>query len=210
MHLYIFKGAGLVTRNYEAFSPCDTSASNTNNTSASNTNNTNASNETSEIEAGHESTIYKQNKHSEMTTNKYLLHNIAPSHIELSQHVVTQLQENLTDQFKDHILEGINITADSFYSSQGRHDPNFYDDNESLLNQIKDKYPAARSVEMETYQLFHLSLPTCSKTPIFSTAASIILVNRGNEDTLDMESLDLLERQGGIAILKAITTFKLE
>ena len=57
----------------------------------------------------------------------------------------------------EQVLEGINLTADSFYSSQGRVDSSFEDHNETLLQDVVQTYPKAVSLEMETFQLFHLA-----------------------------------------------------
>ena len=57
----------------------------------------------------------------------------------------------------DEVLEGVNLTADSFYSSQGRIDPAFDDHNDTLLDDLAAAHPKAVSLEMETFQLFHLA-----------------------------------------------------
>lgn len=49
------------------------------------------------------------------------------------------------------------VTADSFYSSQGRTDPNFTDHNSTLIDEIIGLYPDTGSFQMETYQLYVLS-----------------------------------------------------
>jgi uridine phosphorylase len=55
------------------------------------------------------------------------------------------------------VLEGVNFTADSFYSSQGRLDDSFADHNATLLDDLVRAQPQATSLEMETFQLFHLA-----------------------------------------------------
>lgn len=45
------------------------------------------------------------------------------------------------------------VTADSFYSSQGRIDPSFADHNSTLVDEIIELYPDTGSFQMETYQL---------------------------------------------------------
>ncbi|KAI8872218.1 hypothetical protein GQ42DRAFT_161475 [Ramicandelaber brevisporus] len=55
------------------------------------------------------------------------------------------------------VVVGLNATADSFYSSQGRTDTAFDDRNEALFDAIRTKYPAAQTLEMETFMLYHLA-----------------------------------------------------
>ncbi|CAG8542297.1 13686_t:CDS:2 [Gigaspora margarita] len=56
------------------------------------------------------------------------------------------------------IIQGLNATCDSFYSSQGRHDENFEDYNNGLIETIRTKYPEeAESLEMETFMLYYLA-----------------------------------------------------
>lgn len=42
----------------------------------------------------------------------------------------------------------VNASADSFYSSQGRTDPSFYDANDTLLESIVDKVPNVSTLEV--------------------------------------------------------------
>ncbi|CAG8518558.1 9211_t:CDS:2 [Funneliformis mosseae] len=55
------------------------------------------------------------------------------------------------------IFTGINACTDSFYSSQGRLDDNFLDENHEVLSSIFQKYPNAQTMDMETFTLYHLS-----------------------------------------------------
>ena len=52
---------------------------------------------------------------------------------------------------KDKVKGVMNCTADSFYCSQGRPDPNYEDLNEDLIDELKEKYPEAVTLEMETF-----------------------------------------------------------
>ena len=53
--------------------------------------------------------------------------------------------------------EGLNASADSFFSSQGRPDPNFDDRNACVLDDLLHRHPTTSSLEMETFHLFHLA-----------------------------------------------------
>ncbi|CAG8611719.1 4465_t:CDS:2, partial [Racocetra fulgida] len=66
---------------------------------------------------------------------------------------------------------GLNATCDSFYSSQGRLDENFVDNNKELFKSICTKYPDVESLEMETFMLFYLAkcstdAPYCSQRKV--------------------------------------------
>ena len=47
------------------------------------------------------------------------------------------------------MVEGVNITADSFYSSQGRADPAFNDENSDLVSEVLAKYPKAITMDAQ-------------------------------------------------------------
>ncbi|KAH9816734.1 nucleoside phosphorylase domain-containing protein [Melampsora americana] len=51
----------------------------------------------------------------------------------------------------------LHAAGDSFYSSQGRIDPNFADQNHDLIETLQSKYPELVTLEMETPHLFHLA-----------------------------------------------------
>jgi uridine phosphorylase len=107
----------------------------------------------------------------------------------------------------DCVREGVNVTAESFYSSQGRIDDNFDDDNAALIDSVVATYPEAKSMEMETFTLLHLAL--CSKTPIYASAAAIVVANRRSAAVIKGETLTHLEEEGGRAILEAVCKFEL-
>jgi uridine phosphorylase len=46
---------------------------------------------------------------------------------------------------------GVNVSADSFYASQGRTDPSFNDENESLISDVKERFGDAMTLEMESF-----------------------------------------------------------
>lgn len=130
----------------------------------------------------------------------YRIHQIAAADSILSDFVETQLLEVIDES---RLVKGLNITADSFYSSQGRVDKNFRDDNEDIIDKIITMYPDVKSMEMETFQLFHLA--NSCKEPIAATAAAIVVANRKSNQVIDALTLERLEEDGGLAILKSIT-----
>ena len=83
-----------------------------------------------------------------------------------------------------------------------RIDPNFEDDNHTVVDDVIAKEPDALTMEMETYLLFHLA--ACSKIPIHVTAASIVVANRKSSNVIDEPTLLFLEANGGVAALKTL------
>jgi uridine phosphorylase len=134
----------------------------------------------------------------------YITSQISPADEELSALVSNELKKIINDE---DIIEGCNVTADSFYSSQGRIDDNFNDYNHSIIDIIKEKYPSASSMEMETFNLLHLA--KCSRIQIKASAAAIVVANRISGNVIDGNLLDALEEKGGKAILIAITNIEL-
>ena len=93
---------------------------------------------------------------------KYRISFAAPADSQLTALVDEELRKEL--QGKHAVIRGINVTAESFYSSQGRLDENFVDDNSDLIMRVAEEIPEVRSMEMESFQLLHLA--KCSKVLI--------------------------------------------
>jgi len=98
--------------------------------------------------------------------------------------------------------EGTDATADSFYGTQGRLDPRFFDANEGLLAQILEIYPCTASLQMETFQLFHLAR---IGTDIRAAAAAIVVAERHRNVFLQKDELKGIELSAGEACLKALS-----
>ena len=110
---------------------------------------------------------------------------------------------------KHALAEGLNCTADSFYSTQGRVGQHFDDRNEGLFRFLAERQPGVRTLEMETFQLFHLA--ECSQEHrIRAAAVCIVLANRSSNDFLTVEAKHYLEHTAGRAILDAIVDYKFE
>lgn len=104
-------------------------------------------------------------------------------------------------------LQGLNVTADSFYSSQGRVSASFDDRNEHLLTTLTQQYPNALSLEMETFHL--LDLARCSGGKIRAAAVAIALAERYTNDFIAASEIEKLEKQAGLAALTTLTEYKL-
>lgn len=100
---------------------------------------------------------------------------------------LVESDENLSRYLKEHIREtlpkeeicktGICGTTDSFYSSQARTSLQFHDDNENLLNEILKKYPKAKTLDMETYNIL-ATAKMAKNHDIYASAVSLVVVNR--------------------------------
>ncbi len=136
------------------------------------------------------------------TAEPYLFFKVAPADASLSATTVATLQRAVGTS---HVMEGTNVTAESFYSSQGRIDDSFDDRNHHMVAAIRQHFPDGQTLEMETFQLLHLA--RCCVRPggeIKATAAAIVVANRPTGSVIDGELLHRLESDGGRAILEAI------
>ena len=143
---------------------------------------------------------------------KYNMYQVAPADPRLSASLEAELSQTLHADAAlmvgrnagELVSSGTNVTAESFYSSQGRLDSQFEDANEGLIDQVCEKYPDALTMEMETFQLFHLA--RCSKQPFLASAAAIVVANRSNNTTVEADRLERVEALGGKAVLHAVAT----
>jgi len=111
----------------------------------------------------------------------------------------------------DIVVEGVNASTDSFYSSQGRYTPQFFDDkNQSLIEFVHSKNLGIITFEMETFHLFDLASVSVPPYTIEVGAAVIVLANRLNALVVETATLRRLEKEGGRAVLEAITSYQFE
>ena len=151
--------------------------------------------------------LYNKDNSSSQSSHEaepYLYFDVCPSDASLSQLVKDTLSAELG---ADSFVEGVNVTADSFYSSQGRHDDRFVDENQHTVQDVVKHYLQATSTEMETFVLFHLA--KCSPVEIKATAAAIVLANRLVGTVVEGDVLKHIEEVGGMAVLHAVTHVQL-
>lgn len=86
----------------------------------------------------------------------------------------------------------------------GRAAKHFEDHNETLVQDIISKYPDVVSLEMETYQLFHLARVSKPQYKIHASAATILLANRITNAFAEPAVLTQRETDAGRAVLDAI------
>jgi len=126
--------------------------------------------------------------------------------VSADQQLSDLLFEQLESGLGSIVVRGMNATADSFYSSQGRIDNTFMDFNDQLLDTVVAKYPEVSSLEMESFQIFHLARCVRVKN-IHCAAATIVLAQRKSNQFLDNEKKHVLEGEGGLACLAALLKY---
>jgi uridine phosphorylase len=106
------------------------------------------------------------------------------------------------------VHKGMNATACSFYSSQGRVTNQFGDHNETLIDKfLLAEYPKVKSLEMETFHLFDLA--ECSKGKIIAASMCLILAQRKSGIFIDLELKTERELMLGKIGLEAISKVKI-
>ena len=144
--------------------------------------------------------------HKELST---LLYNRMKIHIDQRPSLIKSNDKNQVSVFT--VMTGMDATADSFYSSQGRTNNSFYDNNENLLERIETGEPLLRSLQMETFHLFDLARASRKDLNryIAASAAAIVIVNRNSGKVIAKQDVEMLEIEGGRACLETLTTFDL-
>jgi len=120
-----------------------------------------------------------------------------------------RLYNNMHTAVGPVVIRGANATGDSFYSSQGRHDPNFTDENTTLFDELLERYPNTSTLEMETFQLYSLA-QCCVNNNVKASAATIVLAQRRSNAFLDVETKHLLEKEGGLACLRTLIEYPID
>ncbi|TIC44883.1 purine and uridine phosphorylase [Wallemia mellicola] len=117
----------------------------------------------------------------------------------------------------------VNASADSFYSSQGRTDPSFYDANDTLLESIVDKVPNVSTLEMETHQLYFLAhlankrhllhdsttldAAPASQSKIRAAAVQMVFAARASRAFISPAQVKQLQNWVGRACLDTLSAF---
>ncbi|KAH6578845.1 hypothetical protein BASA50_000231 [Batrachochytrium salamandrivorans] len=136
----------------------------------------------------------------------YLISKICPADSQLSDELMNSLCKCLGEE---SVLSGLNATADSFYSSQGRQDPGFNDYNSDLIEVIRKKYPNCETLEMESHMLLHLARCATFKSPdagIRAAACAMVFADRNTNAFIAPETVHQLEDKASIAILDALVS----
>ncbi|KAL3660730.1 hypothetical protein V7S43_014133 [Phytophthora oleae] len=139
-----------------------------------------------------------------------------PSSPTLSRALVTVMEDKLAALRADPVIaasgdrdalsvfDGLNATACSFYSSQGRLDSNFGDRNEKLVEDLTRAHPDFHTVEMETFHL--LDLAQRSRGSIQATTAVLVVANRLSGQVAESDVLKALESFWGDVVLQTVAS----
>lgn len=168
--------------------------------------------------AGHGSCVIQRNYDYQFQTDKscvgaYKLSDPFPANAALSE---IMLEKSRQVFGQDRVLNTLNLSADSFYSSQGRQseDNHFQDCNTNLLIEIQKKFCSTLvplTLEMESGHLLHLAGCVNEKEPIIAAAMHIVISDRERGLFLvDLVKRDRLDRLAGLAVLQAITEYALK
>jgi hypothetical protein len=113
------------------------------------------------------------------------------------------------------VTRAVDLTADSFYSSQGRTGKYFADRNEGLIDEIERQVPDAGCFQMETFHMYDLAaasqeVPELKAGKVKAAAGCIVLVNRHSDAILDKPDVPKLEHAAGEAAIAAMVGLDLK
>ncbi|GAA6043978.1 hypothetical protein JCM8097_003417 [Rhodosporidiobolus ruineniae] len=137
----------------------------------------------------------------------------------LHQALIKSLEDNVASPSCPIRSLPLHASADCFYSSQGRIDANFRDENETLIDDLLVKYPECSSLEMETAHLLHLasiaaplpspSVPNETIPSIRAAACHMVFAGRSTGEFIDPEVVAELEPKVGRACLEALVGWEI-
>ncbi|KAJ3440600.1 uridine phosphorylase [Anaeramoeba flamelloides] len=142
--------------------------------------------------------------------NKVFPYEISEEPILANEKLCDLLEECLGNNLgKEKVSKGLNLSADSFYSTQGRKVSTFFDHNQGFVEMVQKKFPDFTTMEMETYIYFHLA-KSCVKKNIYASAACIALAQRISGKFLKNSIRIEREKVGGLSCLEALSKMPLE
>eukprot|EP00764_Aduncisulcus_paluster_P010560 gnl/Carplike_NY0171/3718_a5021_423.p1 GENE.gnl/Carplike_NY0171/3718_a5021_423~~gnl/Carplike_NY0171/3718_a5021_423.p1 ORF type:complete len:304 (+),score=82.50 gnl/Carplike_NY0171/3718_a5021_423:51-914(+) len=104
---------------------------------------------------------------------------------------------------------GVNASADSFYSAQGRLDSAFDDKNEVIIDELMERYPETKALEMESFTLFDLA-DVCKKSKIYVGCLAIVLAQRKRGGFLPHARKVQMVQKIGRAVAETLVELKME
>jgi uridine phosphorylase len=140
-------------------------------------------------------------------------HHSAPQPYLISQPVLPhaglsrELSQMIHQRLEGRVQEVMDATADSFYSSQGRLDGRFPDQNSDLFTLLHQMQPQVGTLEMETFHLFDMA--DMCKEPMRAASCCIVLANRLNNAFLDNKTIAELESTVGRAVMQTLVQHEL-
>ncbi|KAI9152519.1 hypothetical protein H9P43_009310 [Blastocladiella emersonii ATCC 22665] len=145
----------------------------------------------------------------------YTLSKPVPADAELTSALAKALAAHVPESV--NVVTGLDITADSFYSSQARQDPSFRDENAHLFSYLTHRYPAAECLQMETFGLFHLAKSARATNPVTgkdarirAAACAMVFAHRITNGWIDPAIVDLLQEKCSRAVLDTLVEVPME
>ncbi|KNE68679.1 uridine phosphorylase [Allomyces macrogynus ATCC 38327] len=142
----------------------------------------------------------------------YTVSTTCPADAELTDALVAALHSHVPTGVEVH--KGLDITADSFYSSQARQDPAFRDQNAHLFTYLTEAYPTAECLQMESFGLLHLAKsarPLASGSKSIRTAAcAMVFAHRVQNTWVDPALVEVLQAKASFAILDAVIAVEID
>lgn len=128
----------------------------------------------------------------------YLVSKPVYADVALSYLLYNQLNQ---EQIKT-VHYGADVTADSFYSSQGRIIHDFDDHNVDLISAVMPK--ETLSIQMETFHLFDLARSSLSNRSVIAAGNCLVLAQRYTDKFIDDQLKQERERLLGKSALEAL------
>jgi uridine phosphorylase len=125
--------------------------------------------------------------------------------VEADQQLAQLLMSSLPEG-RGHMVSS--ISADTFYSSQGRTETDFVDNNADLIATIRKEHPEVLTCEMEHFWLLHLA--KCSKPgrKVYAAGLAIVVGQRQAKVMITKEEEHEAEEMSGQAALDALVAFQ--
>eukprot|EP00792_Barthelona_sp_PAP020_P005069 TRINITY_DN2479_c0_g1_i1.p1 TRINITY_DN2479_c0_g1~~TRINITY_DN2479_c0_g1_i1.p1 ORF type:complete len:292 (+),score=98.68 TRINITY_DN2479_c0_g1_i1:176-1051(+) len=120
---------------------------------------------------------------------------------ELSDAIESELKKTDVPYFR-----GCNVSADTFYGSQGRQTPHFRDDNENLVDWIVEQDDEITNLEMETFHLYDLCKLVDSEKfgKMYASSMAIVIAQRRSDEFIIAEKKHQLEIMCGKIALETL------
>lgn len=116
----------------------------------------------------------------------------------------------MKEKFPDNnqVQTGLTLSCDSYYSSQGRVNPDFDDRNENLMDYLVNKLTNLKAIEMESYHLVYLS--KIAKTEIVTASVVFVLAQRFSNKFLGNKEKESIEKIVGEAIFSSLASYDID
>ncbi|KAI9282062.1 nucleoside phosphorylase domain-containing protein [Umbelopsis sp. AD052] len=153
--------------------------------------------------------VKEENRLFKGPVEPYQISGVFDADKEISQILAQELEKAMAPISGKHgvggvVADGLNADGCSFYSSQGRKDPAFWDDNEHVIQQSMEAHPDTVSLEMETSMLFHLAECAREPNPIRAAGCMQVFADRVSNGFIHPDTVAILEPTVGKSCLETL------